>query len=478
MVSSDHKMILSSGRFSGTRRLDLTTAMDRFMKTADSAVLAIHFHGGLVSEKNAEMIAERLLPVYADAGSYPLFVIWQAGLWETLQNNWREIVQEDVVPILIERVLQFVMGKLDQSPGEKGGDVELPTKFAVRDEIRDKQAIGVEPFSQRDPAAAGLEGGLTAAEERQFKSMLEQDSALSAAAVQLARDSGPDLEPLLQEELDKARDTADAGEKGILSTASLVAAGLRVLGRVLRRFAARRDHGIYTTVVEEVVRELKGDLLGGVIWKHMKKDTADAFDGSAEDRGGTALLAEINRIHEAGNRPRILLIGHSTGAVYICHLLRKARSMLPDDVRFEVVFLAPACTFDLFHRTLADAGGRIAAFRSFGMADDLETRDAIFPPLYLRSLLYFVSGLVEAEVDRPLVGMKRYHSGQAPFDAEPFPEIADALNRMDAFPAPWIWSENHGGPGRSTLSHKHGDFDNDAATLESVAHIIAKGAGS
>jgi hypothetical protein len=174
-------------------------------------------------------------------------------------------------------------------------------------------------------------------------------------------------------------------------------------------------------------------------------------------------------------KPRIILVGHSTGAVYICHLLEKAESLLPAGIQFEVVFLAPACTFALLDRTLTIAPGRIASFRGFGMEDALEQCDAIFPPIYQKSLLYFVSGLVEDGVDLPLVGMKRYHTGVAPFDALTFPEIKRVRDQIAKLTSPWIWSESSLGDGLNSLSHHHGDFDNDDQTLKSVAYVITHG---
>jgi hypothetical protein len=38
-----------------------------------------------------------------------------------------------------------------------------------------------------------------------------------------------------------------------------------------------------------------------------------------------------------------------------------------------------------------------------------------------------------------------------------------------------VWAPADGAPGRRSLAARHGDFDDDAATLESLAHIIARG---
>lgn len=471
MVKSHHKLILSSGRFSGTSRAQLSDAFDAFVGDAQKNTLVIHFHGGLVSQGNAEEMAERLLPIYRSAGSYPLFVMWQTGLDETLRNNWQEIVRENAFSALVDRVLQFVVGKLDQAPGQKGGDVELPSRFEVQDEVVTKRSTGQEPFADREPEAAALHPELTPAEQAQFEELLKNDPALESAAADLSRADAPELDPAIEAELERAR-TGELGDKGLVSTATLVAAGVRILARVLRRFANQSDHGIYTTVVEEVVRELKGDLVGGIVWHHMKKDSADSFEGSEDTHGGTALLAEIARVWQAGQRPRIVLVGHSAGSVYICHLLEQAAQTLPPDIRFEVIFLAPACTFQLLDRALTRARDRVKSFRCFAMGDVFEKQDAIFAPIYTRSLLYFVSGLAEDAVDLPLVGMQRYHSGAAPFDDARFPDIKRVRDSLGSFADAWVWAEANTADGLRTISRTHGGFDNEELTLKSVAYLI------
>jgi len=473
MVGSNHKIILSGGRFSGTSREQLAAAFDAFAGSAEKHTLVVHFHGEFVSENAAEGIAERLLPLYQDAGGYPLFVMWQSGLGETLKNNWQEIITEDAFTALVERVLQFAIGKLDQAPGERGGRVELPSRFAITDEIQQKQSAGREPFAEREVEVANLDAELAPAEQAQFESILDSDASLANAAMELNRPDRPELAPTLEAELEQERSTGEPGERALFTTTLLITVGVRILARVLRRFVKDRNHGIYTTVIEEVARALLGDLIGGTLWKSMKKDTVDSFEGASDTHGGTALIEEIGRLWQAGHKPRIVVIGHSAGTIYICHLLQKA-AMLSEDIRFEVVWLAPACSFELLERTLVTADNRIASFRSFGMNDELEKRDAIFPPVYMRSLLYFISGVLEEAVDLPLVGMKRYHTGAPPFDAATFPEIKRVRDQFMEFTEPWIWSENREGPGLSTLAHKHGDFDNDPTTLESIAHLIAK----
>ena len=475
MVTSENKVVLSSGRFSGTSRDQLRKAFEAFKASAQKDRLVLHFHGGLVSLADGEAIAARLLPVYRDQGlGYPLFTLWESGIWEVLRNNWREVAEQDIFSRLVERVLQFVWGKLDQTPGEKGLAVELPTRFDVQAKMQEARA-GKEPLVERHEEAEALDPDLSPLEEEQFKNLLATDPVLAQAGSRMTKEELTEFSPQLQQDIEAARKAQAPGEKGLIESAMLIRAGVRILGRCFKRFADKRHHGVYTTVVEEVARELKGELIGGVVWKHMKKDTADSFAGAPDTYGGSAILEEIGNLHATGFRPRIVLVGHSTGAVYICYLLLAAKKALPEDVKFDVVFLAPACTFKLLDETLSTAGSRIGAFRSFGMEDAIEIADELVPPLYLRSLLYFVSGLVEDEVDIPLVGMKRFHSGTAPFDQGAFPDIARVRERLHPIPNAWLWSKSEVGPGLSTLSVHHGDFDNDKLTLASVAHCISKG---
>ena len=172
---------------------------------------------------------------------------------------------------------------------------------------------------------------------------------------------------------------------------------------------------MYITISEEVLRDLYVDKLGGLLWNQMKKDTGDAFLQTTA--GGALLLQQLAVM--AAETParvfdRITLVGHSTGAVFICNLLDKAAELLPD-YQFDVIFLAPAVTHERFASTLSANAGTIRHFRQFAMTDVLEGRDSIVPIVYPHSLLYFVSGLLEwsadadALIDEPLVGMEEVH---------------------------------------------------------------------
>lgn len=68
--------------------------------------------------------------------------------------------------------MQFLIGKLNQTPEDKGGTIELPSRFQVEGEIREKQAIGVEPFVNRNTETVNLDSELSNLEKAQFESLL------------------------------------------------------------------------------------------------------------------------------------------------------------------------------------------------------------------------------------------------------------------------------------------------------------------
>jgi hypothetical protein len=165
---------------------------------------------------------------------------------------------------------------------------------------------------------------------------------------------------------------------------------------------------------------------------------------------------------------RITLVGHSTGAIYIGHFLEKADALLTDEAKFDCVFLAPACTFDFIAERLPIFKKRVRRKLMFALSDEVERGYWEVPVLYPGSLLYMVSGLFEApEFDRPIVGMQRYYSGQAPYEGGAHAAVAEYLGPDIA------WSHTLPGAPWSSNASKHGDLDNDPHTLESLRTFLA-----
>jgi alpha/beta hydrolase family protein DUF900 len=333
--------------------------------------------------------------------------------------------------------------------------------------------IAIKPSPASRPAAPP--GGLV--KTRQQRKNPPRFGVHLGAGQQLVTKANLDtLAPDLREEVVKRRSAIASGERGILTGLALGVAVKAFIG-ALRRFNRGRDHGFYPTAVEEVAKAIfAAELLGRFAWDAIKKDTRDAFQSDDNLYGGSALLAELEKIQHQNGWPRIVLIGHSAGAIFVCEMLKAAakRAAL-SDLKFEVVLLAPACTFRLIDDTFTLAPDRISKFRCFAMSDELEQRDRMLGNLYPRSLLYFVSGVLEKDPDEPLFGMQRFHSRTHPFDDAAFPNIKRVLDNLHQHQNAWVWSISSAGTGLNCSCRTHGGFDEEATTMESVKHILQHG---
>ncbi len=469
-----HHVDVINGRFEGTSADDLT---ELFAALPDQP-LVVHFHGGLVGKAAALKTAHRLEQVYVSAPAYPVFFIWHAGLLEVIGHNLSQIASEKVFRRVRDLLLQHAIGKARDDDGAKGLTLDLPQL----DEVHAMVATDPAAFELEAPALREGDGELGEAQEGWVLDQLQADPVLTEEELRLGSDEGakglglegePGETMLDKEILDEVR--TGAGDKGIVSGAVLAKRALGALKQILERLAAGRDHGLYPTVVEELLRAFYLAKAGQVAWSAMKTDTSEAFGDDPAVFAGTALVRNLRDRYEADPDSRTVLVGHSTGAVYICHLLANADAVLPAEAQLDVVLLAPACTSLLLERTLRQHGHRIGNLRIFTMSDELECQDRLVPFTYTRSLLYFISGVTEAQADTPIVGMQRFYNDKERFKEPAFADVVDVRNFLDEKAGRVAWSEVAGAAGLSTASHRHGDFDDDAATLASVVHVIANG---
>ncbi|MCG3208379.1 MAG: hypothetical protein FOGNACKC_01983 [Anaerolineae bacterium] len=458
--------------------------------------LVLHFHGGLVSEQAAlGAIEQTLLPAYRAAGAYPVFFVWHAFWTEVIAHNLPQIYNEKIFQQLLARLLQFVEAKLRQQKGERGGQLEIKDQAEFLDRIQ-KARPGEDPFNELGQKRLSADDQLLTAEAEQFQEVLEWDdnfldeaeaianALLTEAEAEQARQSRSGTiqasrHTLMSPEvLDEIKQQAPSpGERAIFSKTLLIKKSVAILANTIKRLATGRGHGVYTTAVEELLRELYLANAGKLVWDWMKGDTADAFGPDPAQHGGTAFLQRLAALWQSGQQPRIVLVGHSTGAVYICHLLAHADQLLPPEIKFDIVFLAPACDFKLLAQTIHRYKKRINGLRSFGMKDTLEAADPLVPvvPVYPRSLLYFISGVLEDEADKPIVGMERFYLAESPYADGDYPEIKDVADYLKKSGG-LIWSVADLGPGRNSAADAHGKFDDaDPPTLASVQHIVTTG---
>ncbi|MBI4333239.1 MAG: hypothetical protein HY673_18395 [Chloroflexi bacterium] len=494
--TTDHYINLKNGLFDSTSKDDLVHLFSNFSADANSGKMVVHFHGAGNTEESGMAIAERLLPVYRSAGAYPVFFLWESGLLQTITHNLDEIARENIFQLLLKKVAQFAAAKLKQPPGARAaGYLELPTESAIAKELAGPGDGGV-PLARLDEIALPADAGLSRTEEQQFTEAVEADPDIELEANRIANSfrKAQDIQaerqatrgarvrgstvtlmdPAVIGEIDRQA-TATGQTRGLITTSFVIKHGASVLRRVIERFAHKRSHGLYATIVEELFREFYLANAGTMLWSLMKQDTADAFKDDPDRYGGTAFLELLKTHWQNGGRPGITLVGHSAGTVYICHFLQHAQKRLPPEVKFDVVLLAPACTFTLLSETIQAAGGRLGGFRLFALQDALERSDRLLPVVYPHSILYIVSGILEDEADKPITGMQRFYSGAPPFDASRYPDVAKVRTFLGQQPANLVWAKESSGPGRTSEAYRHSSFDNDPATLASLQHIVSHG---
>jgi hypothetical protein len=478
-----HFVDLVDGRFAETNAADLAAL---FANAQSAEHLVIHFHGGLVGRDSALATGMDLIQTYRDGGAYPIFFLWNSDLPSVIKGSWNEIPNEKAFERLVRRLAQLAIGKLKDAGARRGGAIQLPSMREIPRRLSDVSGyLGtLEGSLSRDSDL------LTDGQIRQVERELDTDPVLRDESVAIAlseqreqrkeivaaRGAIPKVSPkatLMSAGVreDIRRDTfATPGEPALRGAFLLTLArhGAAILFNVVRRFINHRDHGLYTTIVEETMRRLYVDSLGQLAWELMKADTRDAF-GNSPQCGGTALLKHLALWHSAGRR--ITLVGHSTGAVYIGNLLSAADATLSADVPFEAVFLAAACTFEFMYARLPVYRRRVGdRIRSFGLGAEREHGYFEVPVLYEGSLLYMVSGLFEmTEVDKEIVGMQRFFRKENAYDD------LDCLEVRSYLDGKTVWSECAGPEGRRCNAPKHGGFPSDTWTRESLIYILKNG---
>lgn len=516
----------AKGVFDDTTPEQMHEAITAYAKVCTQQALALFFHGGLVAKSSGMQNAQQLLGPYSassapnnNAGAaYPYFFVWESGLIETLEHNLPGIAQETI----FQRILSIVGDKASSlltgspKPGVANAMLRTPTLTAVVDagpivvSLTQSDISEVEQAVEHDDLI-NAEKRLIALQARNVPEALSQAEGATPRVVMTSPRTylSPEIvAAVTAEEQYKvaitpltARALWNPIELGTLA----IGAG-KVLQRIIQRYATGRNHNFHNTVVEEIFRQYYVANVGWAIWNEMKVETGEAFTGDAQHNVGTAMIKELLGVYSApgGIKARITLLGHSTGAVYICNFLAAMDAALngsvyQNQVTFDVIFMAAAVRADLFADTIAQHGHLIRNFRSFEMSDPLEAAEillqfdgapvpvnAILAEVYTSSLLYFISGSLEdTDDDTPLDGMQRFFLGTGAFAPGSFADI-DAVKKFYSRQTnPVVTSDTsellpEPGLGLRCTAYHHGGFPSDdgsgaGGTLQSVCYLLKTG---
>ena len=203
------------------------------------------------------------------------------------------------------------------------------------------------------------------------------------------------------------------------------------------------------TLIETFVRKPVTPL-----WEEMKRDARLPFDREGDGLATFATFAQ----ELSGTQMTVHLVGHSTGAILLGHLLDALDAVEPRMSIGSCHLMAPACTIDFFDThyrpRLSGAAGasakpvRLPETVVYHLTDKLERGDNV-AKAYRKSLLYLVSRALERTKKMLLLGMAKHHKA-----IKPKPR---ALR--------FVVSDENGPRSAST---SHGGFDNDPATMNDI----------
>ena len=233
----------------------------------------------------------------------------------------------------------------------------------------------------------------------------------------------------------------------------------------------RRDEGLLDKAKDFMLDRLDDTLeplarlLGGkLMWDEMKENAQRASSGKL----GSAKIAvdHIAAMAANGEIDEVHLAGHSAGSIFLAPV---AERLAHEKVAIASLSLwAPACTMDVFktiYEPLIQAG-TINAFDLYTL-DDATERDDHCANIYNKSLLYLVSHAFEEQPRIPLVRPNGTPIlGMARDVAEGIPAKFWQPKSREFYVAP---------AATETDARRHGDFDNDPATLRTTLGRIIKG---
>ncbi|PTY08353.1 hypothetical protein DB347_01865 [Opitutaceae bacterium EW11] len=208
--------------------------------------------------------------------------------------------------------------------------------------------------------------------------------------------------------------------------------------------------------------------IGGVaVWSGMKRSAERASDA---DGGARYVGGELSKLFggDLATRLELHAVGHSAGSIFHGHFINAAIEMgVP---RFNSLsLLAPAITVDGFKQLLLPrmADKAVARTTMFTMSRPYELDDNC-AQVYRKSLLYLVRAAFEPEPRTPILGLEE--------SIRQDPDVMRAFDPDGAHPSRLgeiVFSVTKDGSARSSSqSTSHGGFDDDKATMESVARRI------
>lgn len=186
-----------------------------------------------------------------------------------------------------------------------------------------------------------------------------------------------------------------------------------VLGEALRRQPERAGlaGGWLSDRTDLLVEKTIGRPIARPLWSEMKENAELAF---LPRHGGELLVDALQALAATwGERFELHLVGHSAGSIALGHLISslmgRQRAGRDDGLatRLRSVHLyAPACSVAFANRHYAAHSAVMERLHLDVLSDRREREDQV-AAVYRKSLLYFVSNCLEADLRTPILGMEK-----------------------------------------------------------------------
>ena len=236
----------------------------------------------------------------------------------------------------------------------------------------------------------------------------------------------------------------------------------QLLGASSRRMVGPRGERAFGPgdfLIEELARALKG----GMLWGGMKRsaELASAAGGGATYVAGRAAAFLKNNQNDV----EIHTAGHSAGAIFQANFMPR---LVNEGGEVKTAhFMAPAVRNGAFHDLVSPLLGKgIVPLSVFTMRKQLERNDNV-AVLYRKSLLYLIHRALETERGEPILGLEV--SLRDDQKAKKIFGLTGTQSKLGDV----VWSKAGDiDGGNASDATTHGGFDDDPATMESIARRI------
>lgn len=245
-----------------------------------------------------------------------------------------------------------------------------------------------------------------------------------------------------------------------------------ILETVRSRFPGLGGRDLFDLTTDRIVQRGVRSLGGAHVWGAMKR-SAELASGA---NGGAKYVAHClqefagNATSRGGRSLELHAVGHSAGAIFQSWFVPVARQ--PGVPAFKTLqLLAPAITIDEFNTRLAPRiglNGDVERAVMYAMSRSFEENDSCIG-VYRKSLLYLIHHALEPESQTPILGL------DMSIRADTTAATLFGLNGAPGAPGRVVWSVTDTAPATSaSRSTTHGGFDDDPATMGSVAANVLR----